>query len=122
MTVSNKSILIHQMGSLEGRSVLELEDESLSSPRMISIKTSSLDAAPRRYFCDVEEISCRCILRRAFNSIRIVLLSDKLNILVLCGPLAILVDKLTSHHVSQSLALPPFTKRISVSFPIHLIL
>ncbi|XP_027062625.2 vacuolar cation/proton exchanger 3-like [Coffea eugenioides] len=87
-----------EMGSLEGRSVLELEDESLSSPRMISIKTSSLDAAPRRYFCDVEEISCRCILRRAFNSIRIVLLSDKLNILVLCGPLAILVDKLTSHH------------------------
>lgn len=87
-----------EMGSLEGRSVLELEDESLGSPKMIAVKTSSLDAAPRRYFCDIEEISCRCILSRALNSIRIVLLSDKLNILVPCGPLAILVDKLTSHH------------------------
>lgn len=80
--------------------MLEFEDESLVSPRMIARKTSSLDAVPHRSFNDAEEIGCKCILSRALNSIRIVLFSDKLNLLVPCGPIAILVDKLTSHHVS----------------------
>ncbi|CAK9151828.1 unnamed protein product [Ilex paraguariensis] len=40
------------MGALEGRSTLEFEDESLASPGPFSNKTSSLDAAPNRFFFD----------------------------------------------------------------------
>ncbi|CAI9088995.1 OLC1v1023477C2 [Oldenlandia corymbosa var. corymbosa] len=88
-----------EMGSLDGRSVLEFEDESLFSPRTMSIKNSSLDAAPHRSFYEAEEFGCKCIFSRTFNSIRRVMFSDKLNLLVPCGPLAIIVDTWTSHHV-----------------------
>jgi Ca2+:H+ antiporter len=95
------------MGALEGRSVFELEDENLISPRRIDVKTSPRDAAPRRTFHDpgLEELGRKFILSRALKSIKIVLLSDKLNLLVPCGPLAILVENYTSHHVSLFLLL-----------------
>ncbi|KAL3508931.1 hypothetical protein ACH5RR_028332 [Cinchona calisaya] len=87
-----------EMGSLEGRMVLELEDENLVSAGTIARKTSSLDAAPQRSFYDLEDFGCKYTLNRVLSSIKIVLFSDKLNLLVPCGPLAILVHKLTSHH------------------------
>ncbi|KAI5662122.1 hypothetical protein M9H77_21445 [Catharanthus roseus] len=89
-----------EMGALEGRSVLELEDENLISPRRIDIKTSSHEVTPRRSFHDpgLEVLGCKFLLKKALKSIRIVLLSDKLNLLVPFGPLAILVENFTSHH------------------------
>ncbi|KAL2483460.1 Vacuolar cation/proton exchanger 5 [Forsythia ovata] len=89
-----------EMGSLDGRSVMELEDESLVSPRPMDRKTSSLDVVPRGSFFNVgtEEFGCKYILNSTLNSIKIVLFSSKLNLLASCGPLAIVVDKLTNHH------------------------
>ncbi|KAL2466692.1 Vacuolar cation/proton exchanger 5 [Abeliophyllum distichum] len=89
-----------EMGSLDGRSVMELEDESLVSPRPMDRKTSSLDVVPHRSFFNVgtEEFGCKYILNSTLNSIKIVLFSSKLNLLASCGPLAIVVDKLTNHH------------------------
>ncbi|TMW85110.1 hypothetical protein EJD97_023755 [Solanum chilense] len=63
------------MGSLEGRAVLQLEDETLADSKHNDRRTSSMDAAPQ-----------------------IVLFSKKLNLLIPCGPLAMLVDMLTDHH------------------------
>ncbi|KAK2986409.1 hypothetical protein RJ640_011847, partial [Escallonia rubra] len=89
------------MGSLEGKAVVDLQDESLVSPRPINRKTSSLDSAPIRSFhpAGSEECGCLCIWSTILKSIRVVLLSEKINLLIPCGPLAIVVDKLTSHDV-----------------------
>ncbi|KAK3025515.1 hypothetical protein RJ639_042050, partial [Escallonia herrerae] len=89
------------MGSLEGKAVVDLQDESLVSPQLINRKTSSLDSAPIRSFhpAGSEEWGCLCIWSTIFKSIRVVFLSEKINLLIPCGPLAIVVDKLTSHHV-----------------------
>ncbi|CAK9165054.1 unnamed protein product [Ilex paraguariensis] len=88
-----------EMGALEGRSTLEFEDESLASPGPFSNKTSSLDAAPNRFFFDdgSEDFGCRCICKSVLRSIAVVFFTNKLNLLLPCGPLAILVDKLTKH-------------------------
>ncbi|KAI3457043.1 hypothetical protein Pfo_013706 [Paulownia fortunei] len=88
------------MGSLTGKSTLEPEDLPLGNPQPIGRKTSSLEITPQRSFFGPgsEDFGCKCILSSIFHSIKIVLFSNKLNLLVPCGPLAILVDKLTNHH------------------------
>lgn len=108
------------MGALEGRSVLELEDENLISPRRIDIKTSSHEVTPRRSFHDpgLEVLGCKFLLKKALKSIRIVLLSDKLNLLVPFGPLAILVENFTSHHVSLFLLL--FHPHLAITYVLFL--
>ncbi|CAI9754938.1 unnamed protein product [Fraxinus pennsylvanica] len=89
-----------EMGPIDGRSVMELEDESIVSPQPSDIKTRSVDVAPHRSFFGfgTEEFGCKYILNSTLNSIKIVLFSSKLNLLASCGPLAIVVDKLTNHH------------------------
>lgn len=87
---------VPQMGSLE------LVDETLVSPATISRKTPSLDAAPNRSFYSdgTKELNLKSMWNGVLNSIKVVLFSDKINLLVPFGPVAILVDELTSHHVS----------------------
>ncbi|CAI9787677.1 unnamed protein product [Fraxinus pennsylvanica] len=89
-----------EMGSIDGRSVTKLEDQSLVSPQPMDRKTTALNVAPHRSFFDVgtQEFGRKHILNSTLNSIKIVLFSSKLNLLASCGPLAIVVDKLTNHH------------------------
>ncbi|KAK3010059.1 hypothetical protein RJ639_012649, partial [Escallonia herrerae] len=93
--------IANKMGSLEGKAVVDVQDESLVSPRPINRKTSSLDSAPIRSFhpAGSEKCGCLCICSTILKSIRVVFLSEKINLLIPCGPLAMVVDKLTSHHV-----------------------
>ncbi|KAK6157114.1 hypothetical protein DH2020_011362 [Rehmannia glutinosa] len=90
------------MGSLAGKSTPELEDVHLVNPQPVGRKTSSLEITPQRSFFGPgsEDFGCKCILSSTFRSIKIALFSNKLNLLVPCGPLAILVDKLTNHHLA----------------------
>jgi Ca2+:H+ antiporter len=88
------------MESFEERSV-EFEDESLESPASIARKKHSFHAAPHisaggSDHCYAEEI----IRNSVIDSIKIVVFSAKINLLMPFGPLAILVDKLSGNHVS----------------------
>uniref|UniRef100_A0A5B6YZZ9 Vacuolar cation/proton exchanger n=1 Tax=Davidia involucrata TaxID=16924 RepID=A0A5B6YZZ9_DAVIN len=89
-----------ELRSLEERSVHELEDENLVSHGSIIRKTQSLDAAPQRSFsiAGSEDFDRNYVLNSMLRSIKVVLFSAKINLLVPCGFLAILVDLLTSHH------------------------
>lgn len=100
--LSNEGILAKQMGSLEGRAVLQLEDETLADSKHNDRRTSSMDAAPQIsvFDTDTDDVSCKCTWKSILRQIHIVLFSKKLNLLIPCGPLAMLVDMLTDHHVS----------------------
>ncbi|CAA0828015.1 Vacuolar cation/proton exchanger 5 [Striga hermonthica] len=92
------------MGSLAGKSTLDgpdLENLQLVDQQPVDRKPSSLDIAPQRpSFRDGQEhFGRKSILRSILRSIKIALFSNKLNLLIPCGPLAILVDKLTNHHL-----------------------
>lgn len=95
------------MGPLAGKSTLEREDLPLVNPQPIGRKTSSLEITPESHFCGPgsEDFGCKCVLSSIFRSIKIALFSNKLNLLVPCGPLAILVDKLTNQSVSYKFLL-----------------
>ncbi|KAL3638329.1 Vacuolar cation/proton exchanger 5 [Castilleja foliolosa] len=88
------------MGSLSGKPTPDQEELPLVNPQLIDRKISPLDIAHQRSsFADGSDHSgCKCILSSIFCSIKIAMLSNKLNLLVPCGPLAILVDKLTNCH------------------------
>lgn len=90
------------MGSLNERATLEFTDESLESPGSIARKKHSFD---------VGSLSNGGSDNRSGNlymssshgvieSIKIVVLSTKLNILMIFGPIAIIVDKTSGSHVS----------------------
>ncbi|KAL3652487.1 Vacuolar cation/proton exchanger 5 [Castilleja foliolosa] len=88
------------MGSLSGKPTPDHEELPLVDPQPIDRKISPFDIAHQRSsFGDgSEHAGCKCILSGIFRSIKIAMLSTKLNLLVPCGPLAILVDKLTNYH------------------------
>ncbi|KAH6785400.1 hypothetical protein C2S51_037855 [Perilla frutescens var. frutescens] len=83
------------MGSLAGKSSLEVEELPLVKPQPIGKKISSVVITAQNRFVGP---GSEKILRSIFHSIRIALLSNKLNLLLPCGPSAILVDKLTNNH------------------------
>ncbi|XP_009795738.1 vacuolar cation/proton exchanger 3 [Nicotiana tabacum] len=89
-----------EMGSLEGRAVLQLEDENLVNSKNNDRRTSSMDATPQIsvFDADADDVSCKCMWYNLVRQMQIVLFSKKLNMLIPCGPLAILVDELTDHH------------------------
>lgn len=91
-----------QMGSLAGKTNLELEEMHLISPQSNDAKISSLEITPQRSSIGLapEDFGCKCLLSSIARSIKVTLLSNKLNLLLPCGPLAVAVDKLTNHHVS----------------------
>ncbi|KAF8410908.1 hypothetical protein HHK36_003445 [Tetracentron sinense] len=87
------------MGSLEERSVLEFEDESLVSPVAVSRKLHSLDASHHGSFSSATPVrGIKYMRSRVFRSLKIVVFTTKINLLMPFGPLAILVHNLTGHH------------------------
>ncbi|KAL3821335.1 hypothetical protein ACJIZ3_007240 [Penstemon smallii] len=90
-----------EMGSLDGKTRSDLEDLNLVSSQPIDRKTSSLNITSQKSFFgppDSKEFGCKCIFSCIVYSIKTVLFSNKLNLLLPCGPLAIVVDKLTNHQ------------------------
>lgn len=91
------------MGSLDERAVIEFEDESLVSPAAASISTN------KNSFHEITHISAATSAKNykqhmrnsVIDSIKIVIFSAKINILMPLGPLAILVDKMCGSHVSK---------------------
>ncbi|KAM1657545.1 hypothetical protein ACFX1Q_045785 [Malus domestica] len=83
------------MGSTQSKSVFEFEDQSLVGP-----EKHSLDEAPlRALYSGGANDCCPHVLKNSVaDSIRIVVFSAKINLLMPFGPLAIVVDKLTGHH------------------------
>nr|GEV60122.1 vacuolar cation/proton exchanger 3-like [Tanacetum cinerariifolium] len=79
------------MGSGEGKSSVELRDESVSNSVLTKRSMLSMKEVG-------ESFGRREMWRRVIKSIKIALLSDKINLLIPCGPLAMLVDHLTNHH------------------------
>ncbi|XP_022855383.1 uncharacterized protein LOC111376645 [Olea europaea var. sylvestris] len=108
-----------EMGSIDGTSVTKLEDESLVSPQPMDRTTRTLDVAPHRSFFEVgiQEFGCKYILNSTIKIIKIILFSSKINLLASCGPLSMVVDKLTNHHVSCNfLGYNIFRHRRCISF------
>lgn len=98
---SDGRVCVPQMGSLEERAVLEFEDESLFSPDSASRKTHSREGPLVLAPSPASETSgTKCMSNSIFNSIKVVVFSTKINLLVPFGPAAILVDKFTDNHVS----------------------
>lgn len=88
-----------EMGSLEERSNHELEDESLISPAKIGQKTNSFHAPQLGSSCrDWRIWSSKLLGNAVFISIRVVVFSSKLNLLMPFGPLAVLVHGLSDHN------------------------
>ncbi|KAG5545884.1 hypothetical protein RHGRI_018142 [Rhododendron griersonianum] len=94
--------MVLQMGSLEEQYVIE-EDECLLNRGPTDRKVLYLGAAPNRYYpfslfsedCGWKEIG-NIVLSRT----KVVFFSNKINLLVPCGPLAVLVDLVTGHQGS----------------------
>ncbi|XP_054818143.1 vacuolar cation/proton exchanger 5 isoform X2 [Prosopis cineraria] len=87
------------MDSLNERPVQEIENESPHIPERSAQNSESTKEA--------EQGSCsgalyathqRTLRSMVFNSIQIVMFSNRLNLLMSLGPLAIIVEKLTNHH------------------------
>ncbi|XP_028088197.1 vacuolar cation/proton exchanger 3-like isoform X1 [Camellia sinensis] len=88
-----------QMGSLEEHSVIDLEDECLINHGSIDGRTKP----PQRYnsvaLC-LEDSGWEHIWKIVLSRTKVVFFSNKINLLVPCGPLAILVDLFTGHQGS----------------------
>ncbi|KAJ0103518.1 hypothetical protein Patl1_03720 [Pistacia atlantica] len=89
---------LEQMGSLDDRSVSDFEDESLFTPEAESQKAQPV------LECEHEPISLASTSRGnknlrngVYKSIKTVVFSNKLNLLMPFGPLAIMVHNLTGH-------------------------
>ncbi|OVA19707.1 Sodium/calcium exchanger membrane region [Macleaya cordata] len=88
-----------EMGALDERSVLQFDDENLSSPMSVDRTTDSLDALhPKTVSGSSQVCSIKCMGSTVFSSLKIVVFSTKLNLLMPFGPLAILIHYLTGHH------------------------
>lgn len=92
-----KKILVPQMGSMEPKPAFEYEDQSLVGP-----DKHSLDEAPLRslYSGGPGDCSPQAMGNTVVDSIKIVVFSAKINLLMPFGPLAIVVDKFSGHRVS----------------------
>ncbi|XP_061365858.1 vacuolar cation/proton exchanger 5-like [Gastrolobium bilobum] len=85
------------MGSLEGRTVIELEEASLLNPSSFPRKNLSFEEdSPIDQDC--EKFSQDVIRSKVLSSIKVVVLSTKITLLMPFGPMAILVDKLFDSH------------------------
>ncbi|XP_047271451.1 vacuolar cation/proton exchanger 3 isoform X1 [Capsicum annuum] len=89
-----------EMGSLEGRAVLQLEDENLMDSKQNDKKASSMDATPQIsvFDSDTDDVSCRCMWNSLLRQMHIVLFSQKLNLLIPCGLVAMVIDTLSDHN------------------------
>ena len=91
------------MESLDDRSMHDLDDECLNSPEMDAQKTHSTDSNEQVSLSgSLPAGGSKMIRNSVYKSIKTVVFSNKLNLLMPFGPLAILVHKMTSHNVSVS--------------------
>lgn len=91
------------MDSINERPIQEDEDKSPYIPEITAHKIESTVVAEQGSgcggLCATNHKTLRAIV---YRSIRTVVFSNRLNLLIPFGPLAILVQKLTNHHVSCS--------------------
>ncbi|URD92976.1 Vacuolar cation proton exchanger [Musa troglodytarum] len=84
------------MGSMDGRSEHEFEDESLVSPMELTKMTYGLNGIHHGSFSAVEQQrSINNINTSLLRSLNIILFTSKINILMPCGPLAVVIHHLT---------------------------
>ncbi|XP_060973713.1 vacuolar cation/proton exchanger 5-like isoform X3 [Cannabis sativa] len=88
-----------EMGSLENGSANDFEDETIFSQENVSQKPHSSLAAEQmlRLGCSQAHFVKKIFGNAVYRSVKIVIFSNKLNLLMLFGPLAILVNKFTDH-------------------------
>ena len=84
--------------------MIELHDDSRSVPVSTTRNLATLKASS-------ENFGTNCAWRIVLASIKIAFFSDKINLLLPCGPLAMLIDQLTSRQVSY------FVNNITPSVP-----
>ncbi|XP_073225127.1 vacuolar cation/proton exchanger 5-like isoform X3 [Cicer arietinum] len=84
------------VGSLEGRGVIELENASLLSPSFPRKDAPFVKDSPIDHEC--QNFSQDVIRSKVLSSIKVVVFSTKINLLMPFGPLAILIDKLFHSH------------------------
>ena len=91
------------MGSMENGSVNEFDDESLYSPETEAQKTHSVQVTEPGTNSEGPQVHVekKKLGNVVYKSIKIVVFSNKLNLLMPFGPLAILVYKMTGHLVSS---------------------
>lgn len=87
-----------EMGSLQERSTHDFEDTSASSTSKVFQKMSPFHAAEEGPFSGTSQVGSVNMFSCACRSIKIVVFSNKLNLLMPFGPVAILVHNLTGHH------------------------
>lgn len=88
------------MGSLENGSTNDLEDENLYSPESIAQKNLSTQAAEQWRHPAYSQAHVEKMFGNVYRSIKTVIFSNRLNLLMPFGPSAILVNKFTGHRVS----------------------
>nr|KJB81538.1 hypothetical protein B456_013G148900 [Gossypium raimondii] len=110
---------LEQMGSLEDRSMQDLHDECLHSPETDARKNQITYSNELLPFSDGRLPVGRknMIGHGVYRSIKTVVFSNKLNLLMPFGPLAILVHKLTAHNgwvfFLSLLGITPLAERLS---------
>ncbi|TYK01087.1 vacuolar cation/proton exchanger 3-like isoform X1 [Cucumis melo var. makuwa] len=89
-----------EMGSLGEKTILEFEDESLVSPVSLNRKNFSIEGSIHSSPLGggSQKLCCSNMKNRVFGSIKIVVFSAKINLLMPFGPLAIIVSTLSGHH------------------------
>ncbi|KAG0479949.1 hypothetical protein HPP92_010807 [Vanilla planifolia] len=89
-----------QMGAIDGRSDNEFEDESLVSPTSLPSNNCHSEAGSQNspYLGRGQQFDLSSLKNDILRSLKIVLFSAKINILMPCGPAAILVKYMTGHH------------------------
>lgn len=80
------------MGTPDGKSAIELTDDSRAVPVSTTRNLSSLKS-------NSEDFGTNYIWRLVLSSIKAAFFSDKISFLLPCGPLAMLVDQLSQRHV-----------------------
>ncbi|XVE80628.1 hypothetical protein DITRI_Ditri14bG0154500 [Diplodiscus trichospermus] len=86
------------MGSLDDRSMHDLDEECLYSPEMDAQKTQFPDSNEHISLSGSLHVAGSKMTRNGvYKSIKTVVFSNKLNLLMPFGPLAILVHKMTAH-------------------------
>ncbi|CAL9091578.1 unnamed protein product, partial [Musa textilis] len=83
-----------EMGSMDGRSEHEFEDESLVTPVNLSRRSNGLNGGYHGSFSTAEQdTSIRTLNDSLWRTLKVVLFTSKINILMPCGPLAVFI-----HH------------------------
>lgn len=84
-----------EMRALDERPIQEFEDESPFSPEADARKIHPMhEAQPRSFSGGSEE----CSIKRVCRSLKVVVFTNKLNLLMPVGPAAIVVHKLSGHN------------------------